>query len=471
MADVLLRNGRLIDPLNAIDKITDMALEDGKVVAIGEDLSGSAAKEVIDVSGKIVMPGIIDMHTHMRTILGHPHAQRMIALAGVCTTLDMAGPLDDILDSIEGSGSGVNIGILEAARSPNTISSDRPDAAERRSLIEKTLEHGGLGIKLLGGHFPMDLDICSAFIDEADAAKAWVGWHVGNTEHGSNVEGLRDAVDVSKGKFLHIAHVNSYCRAQVRDEVSEALEAIELLKANPNLFSESYLSPLNGTRLTIGDNGEPLSKVTATCLQKVGCTPDKKGMQEALLQGKAGVLYDDGTVGKLLHGPQAVEYWLSKETSTTGSFAVNPATSRFLLAQAKREDKSFVVDSFSTDGGTYPRNVIVENGLLLVEFGAFTLKEFVTKASLNGARALSLPQKGHLGIGADADVTILDLDNKKAFATIVDGKVIMKDGRLLGKGTGIICDERGEKYLKSRGIRTIVKGALDPKAIENRFVA
>ena len=39
---------------------------------------------------------------------------------------------------------------------------------------------------------------------------------------------------------------------------------------------------------------------------------------------------------------------------TSGSFAVNPAISRFILAQAKREDGSFVVDSFSTDGGTYP---------------------------------------------------------------------------------------------------------------------
>jgi hypothetical protein len=149
---------------------------------------------------------------------------------------------------------------------------------------------------------------------------------------------------------------------------------------------------------------------------------------------------------------------------------VNPALSRFLLAQAKRSDGSFVVDCFSTDGGCYPRNVIVENGLLLVQFGAITLREFAIKASLNGARALGLPNKGHLAAGADADVSILDFDRKKAYATIVNGKVIMKDGALLGSGTGIICDKRGEAYLKSRGIRTIVKGDLCPENIEKRFV-
>ncbi len=198
--------------------------------------------------------------THMRTILGHPHAQRMVALAGVCTALDMAGPLDNILDTIPQAGAGVNIAILEAANPKTTLSCERPDATERQDFIDRVLEKGAIGIKLMGGHFPMDLDISAAFIEDCEAKKAWVGWHIGNSVHGSNILGLRDAVEVSQGKFLHVAHVNSYCRAQVFDELSEALEAIELLKAHPNLFSESYLSPLNGTRLTI-ENDEPISKV------------------------------------------------------------------------------------------------------------------------------------------------------------------------------------------------------------------
>ncbi len=469
MFDLLIKGGRLVDPKNGVDGIFDVALEDGKVIEIGKELSVDSAKEVLDATGKIVMPGIIDMHTHMRTVLGHPHAQRMVALAGVCTTVDMAGPLDNILDTIPQAGAGVNIAILESANPHTTLSCARPQASERQALIERSLENGAIGIKLMGGHFPMDLDIQGAFIEDCEAQKAWIGWHVGNSVNGSNILGFRDAVEAAQGRFLHIAHINSYCRAQVRDEVNEALEAIELLKANPNIFAESYLSPLNGTRLTI-QNDEPLSKVTATCLKKVGCTPNYAGMEEAIRTGRAGVLRDNGVIGELLYGEEGVAYWKSQETSTTGSFAVNPATSRLMLAQAKRDDGSFVVDSFSTDGGCYPRNVIVENGLMLVQFGSITLKEFVVKASLNGARALALPNKGHLAVGADADVSVLDFERKKAYATVVNGQIIMKDGQLLGRGTGIICDERGKAALEKRGIRAIVKGVLDPEVIKDRYI-
>lgn len=82
----------------------------------------------------------------------------------------------------------------------------------------------------------MDLDISTGFIEAAAQARAWVGWHVGNTVHGSDIEGMRDAVDAADGKFLHIAHINSYCRGKVRPVVDEALEAIELLKSHPQIF-------------------------------------------------------------------------------------------------------------------------------------------------------------------------------------------------------------------------------------------
>ena len=214
MLDLIIRNGRLVDPVNGRDGRFDIAVEDGRVVEVSEEVTGPAREE-IDAAGRIVMPGIVDMHTHMRITSGHPHAQRMIALAGVCTTLDMAGPLDDILDSIPESGAGVNIAVIEAARAGITIRTSRPDKAERMALIDRTLENGGIGIKLLGGHFPMDLDVSEAFIGDCAEARAWIAWHVGSTKHGSNIEGLRDAVAVAGDRFLHVAHVNSYCRGQV----------------------------------------------------------------------------------------------------------------------------------------------------------------------------------------------------------------------------------------------------------------
>lgn len=469
MFELIIRGARVIDPLNKINDVLDIAVEDGKISKVAADIS-SPAKQEINADGKIVVPGIIDMHTHMRTVLGHKHAQRMIALAGVCTTLDMAGPLEDILTSISQSGSGVNIAVLEAAREGQTLKTSRPTRAEQEAFIEKTLELGGIGIKLLGGHFPMDIDISESFITLANKHKAWIGWHAGSTQNGSNIKGMREAVNAAgKDKFLHIAHINSYCRGQISNETDEALEAIELLKTHPNIFSESYLSPLNGTRLIVKDN-VPLSNVTVTCLKKGGYSSDYAGMKQAIIDGYAGVLVDDGTIGKLLSGTDGAEYWESKNTACTGSFAVNPAVSRFLLASAKRANGSFVVDSLSTDGGCYPRNVIVENGLLLVKFGALSLNEFAIKSSLNGARALGLPSKGHLSLGADADISILDFANEKAFATVVGGKVIMLDGKLLGSGTTIICDERGAQALKKRNIKFTVKEPFSLNQITDRYV-
>lgn len=61
----LIKGGRVIDPANNIDKIADVLVEDGKIAAVGEQLSTEGA-EVFEAEGKIVSPGLIDMHVHLR---------------------------------------------------------------------------------------------------------------------------------------------------------------------------------------------------------------------------------------------------------------------------------------------------------------------------------------------------------------------------------------------------------------------
>jgi dihydroorotase len=62
--ELVLRNGRVIDPTQNIDRLTDVAFSGGKVAAIGDRLDASGA-EVRDVTGRIVTPGLIDLHTHV----------------------------------------------------------------------------------------------------------------------------------------------------------------------------------------------------------------------------------------------------------------------------------------------------------------------------------------------------------------------------------------------------------------------
>lgn len=92
--DLVLQGGRVIDPSQTIDRITDVAFSDGKVVAVGDHLSGNA-RAVHDASGKIVTPGLIDLHTHVYwggTSLG---VDPLVLARGGCTTLvdtGSAGP-------------------------------------------------------------------------------------------------------------------------------------------------------------------------------------------------------------------------------------------------------------------------------------------------------------------------------------------------------------------------------------------
>jgi dihydroorotase len=64
MSRFLIKRGRVIDPSQKLDRVTNVLIEDGKVV--GFDVPDDAAAEVIDAANRIVAPGLIDMHVHLR---------------------------------------------------------------------------------------------------------------------------------------------------------------------------------------------------------------------------------------------------------------------------------------------------------------------------------------------------------------------------------------------------------------------
>src|ERR1700729_2653601 len=93
--DLILRNGRVIDPSQNLDRVADVAFAGGKVAKVGERLEADGA-EVRDVSGLIVTPGLIDLHTHVYwggTSLGVDAAE-VAQRSGTTTFVDAgsAGP-------------------------------------------------------------------------------------------------------------------------------------------------------------------------------------------------------------------------------------------------------------------------------------------------------------------------------------------------------------------------------------------
>src|SRR2546426_4814565 len=94
--DLILRGGRVVDPSQKLDAVTDVAFAQGKVARIGTALRPDATTDVRDVSGLIVTPGLIDLHTHVYwggTSLGID-AEDFCRRSGVTTAIDTgsAGP-------------------------------------------------------------------------------------------------------------------------------------------------------------------------------------------------------------------------------------------------------------------------------------------------------------------------------------------------------------------------------------------
>jgi dihydroorotase len=66
MRPILIRGGRVIDPSSGADGIADVFLQDGKVASVGRDIGSPEQALVLDARGKVVAPGLIDLHVHLR---------------------------------------------------------------------------------------------------------------------------------------------------------------------------------------------------------------------------------------------------------------------------------------------------------------------------------------------------------------------------------------------------------------------
>ena len=101
MNDIVITNGRVIDPAAGRDEVADVAISGGRITAVGK--AGGAGREEIDASGKIVCPGLIDLHVHCREP-GHEEEETIATAAGaaaaggfttICAMPNTHPPLDD----------------------------------------------------------------------------------------------------------------------------------------------------------------------------------------------------------------------------------------------------------------------------------------------------------------------------------------------------------------------------------------
>jgi len=93
--DVLLKGGHVIDPAHRIDGLMDVAIRDGKITRVAPRIPATEVEQTIDITGLVVTPGILDIHTHVypfkpssKSYVESVHPDAHLFASGVTTTVD-----------------------------------------------------------------------------------------------------------------------------------------------------------------------------------------------------------------------------------------------------------------------------------------------------------------------------------------------------------------------------------------------
>ena len=177
MSGLVISGGRVVDPASGMDATGDVALLDGRIVAVGTGLGG--AERVIDATGLVVTPGFIDLHAHGQSI----PADRMQAFDGVTTTLDLEAGVMPVgpwykrqaeQGRVLNYGASTNwafarIGAMTGSNEESSLEAFGRAMRDRRWMdnvasdgevagildkIERGLAEGGIGIGILNAYAP-----------------------------------------------------------------------------------------------------------------------------------------------------------------------------------------------------------------------------------------------------------------------------------------------------------------------------
>ena len=188
--DLAIRGGRVIDPAQRIDRVTDVGIHNGKIAALG-NIPASSAVNSIDASGRLVTPGLIDVHLHARDAELPPSA---ILPLGVTSMVDGGSRgADNVEQLIEVARAApnrmrilLNIGLL--GNNPNgrgefLDSIDPADVTKARAAVEKYRDFiVGIKARLSRGiAADRDLEVLRRAVEVAGTFNIPIMIHMGDT--------------------------------------------------------------------------------------------------------------------------------------------------------------------------------------------------------------------------------------------------------------------------------------------------
>jgi N-acyl-D-amino-acid deacylase len=210
-ADILIRNGKIIDGTGNSWYYADIAVKDGKIFSIGKGLSLSASK-TIDAKGLIVAPGFIDVHGHIEGgIFERPTADNYI-YDGVTTVItgNCGGSASDIkkfflrIDSLKPS---INVATLfghntvrqQVMNRDNRIPTNE-EQQKMENLVEQAMQHGALGLSTGLIYIPGTFAKADEVVGLAKAVAKHNGIYASHirNEESKAVEAINEAINIGK---------------------------------------------------------------------------------------------------------------------------------------------------------------------------------------------------------------------------------------------------------------------------------
>jgi dihydroorotase len=380
--NILIKNGRILDPANDVDDSLDLLVSEGKVARLGrQGTIPDAGLNVIDVEGKIVVPGLIDMHVHLRepgfeykeTIGTGTDAAKAGGFTSICC-MPNTNPVNDNrsvtefilsqarnalarvypIGAITKGAKGEELAEMAELHSAGCLAvSDDGKPVLNAAVMRRALEYSKI----------FDMLVISHCEDTSLAAKGVMNEGVVSTELGLRgipraAEDVMTARDIAlaelTGGRLHIAHVSTAGSVSLlRDAKARGVKVTA--ETCPHYFSLTD-DAVRGYN-TMAKMNPPLRTAV-----------DVAAIKQGLRDGTLDVIATD-------HAPHA-------EDEKDGEFDLAP----------------FGIVGLETALGLT---------LKLVEEGILTLAEAIRKFTANAAGILK-NDKGSLSVGSEADITIID---------------------------------------------------------------
>ncbi len=434
MAGFILRGGEVIDGGGGRRRPADVAIEGDRIVAVGAVGRAAGARE-IDVSGRVVAPGFIDVHTHDdRALFASPE---MAAKASQGVTTVVTGncgislaplridhrpppPLDligdaadyrygrfaDYLAALDGAPAAINAACLvghSTLRVGTMAALDRPaeasEIARMGELLQEALDAGAVGLSSGLAYAPaehappVEIETLAALLRPAGALYAT---HMRN-EGGGVLDSLDESFAV--GRAAGVPVVISHHKTIGRDNfgrTAQTLPVIEAAISRQEVGLDCYPYIASSTVLSAGQAARA-EKVLVTWSKTA---PDQAGRELAAIAADWGVGVEQA-VDRLQ--PAGAIYWMMDE----------PDVQRVLRFPHTMIGSDGLPHDFHPHPrlwGTFPRVL----GHYCRELGLFGLEEAVRKMTGLPAARFGLSGRGAVAVGAYADLTVFDP------ATVID---------------------------------------------------